>query len=637
MADVTATQFQQDVNKASEWSNGDENTTVTMRLGQQARSPAKVINDIQNQADDAIRQAVNSFNLSPSGFDFATGGTLASNSQTVEDASGNDWVYTLEIPVGGYVVTAGTVPSSPDYKQVFYNSAEFVVFDDNQTVQVFKDETEASINSISTSVDELSDSLDEVKSPSAGSSGIIVLDSNSINTVKSINGVSLLRKGFRRGWQSQIPTGFNWDVLGLTFYIDDCGGTGSSIKIEDFDIASQNSPVNYFVEVGGTTQVSNDGTDPADPNGAINQVLLEIINNNVANAVVWVRPGLYADNIGWGTTSIINSNVSIKPWNGSTTAPFYDESGGRIVISTETTGLAWTDNGDGQVYFTTRSAVCSVVDSSQVDTSNNNLMYDKVTSLIDCVSTPASWFQDGSTLYVHTVNGNDPAGAISAFTSKINGICGEGNYTFYIDRCDFFGGQSSFQCRTTNANTNEVIFMHDCSLAYGLTNGLTTEGARYTIMYNTEAHDNAYDGFNYHEDTTDGSKQIYAIEYNSRGYNNGRDWSDLQGSNNGSTMHDGMTVARFGGVYYGNSGPNIADVGGGDSWLFNVHARDSRTPLISATNCDFYCSAGNMWLEHCDSTQTDSMYSVGGSGASIMARYCNLDPKVFAAQQLSSF
>ena len=120
MADVTAPQFQQDVNNASEWANGDENTTVEMRLGQTARSPAKVIKDIENQANAAILAAANNFNLSPSGFDFATGGTLTSNNQTVVDASGNEWIYTLEIPEGGYTVSAGTTPTDPPYKQVTY-------------------------------------------------------------------------------------------------------------------------------------------------------------------------------------------------------------------------------------------------------------------------------------------------------------------------------------------------------------------------------------------------------------------------------------------------------------------------------------------------------------------------------------
>lgn len=139
MADVTAPQFQQDVNNASEWANGDENKTVTMRLGQQARSPAKVINDVQQQADAAILAAANNFNLSPSGFDFATGGTLTSNNQTVEDASGNEWIYTLAIPVGGYIVTAGTTPTNPPFKQVAYGVASQVSTNTSDTAQSFID------------------------------------------------------------------------------------------------------------------------------------------------------------------------------------------------------------------------------------------------------------------------------------------------------------------------------------------------------------------------------------------------------------------------------------------------------------------------------------------------------------------
>lgn len=51
MANVTAPQFQQDVNNAADWANGDENTTVTMRLGQQADSPAKVIKRVDDLAE----------------------------------------------------------------------------------------------------------------------------------------------------------------------------------------------------------------------------------------------------------------------------------------------------------------------------------------------------------------------------------------------------------------------------------------------------------------------------------------------------------------------------------------------------------------------------------------------------------
>lgn len=79
------------------------------------------IDDVTQDLQDQFNALAINFNLSPSGFDFATGGTLTSNAQTITDASGNEWIYTLEIPDGGYVVAAGTDPTAgTDYKQVSY-------------------------------------------------------------------------------------------------------------------------------------------------------------------------------------------------------------------------------------------------------------------------------------------------------------------------------------------------------------------------------------------------------------------------------------------------------------------------------------------------------------------------------------
>ena len=137
MADVTAPQFQEDVNDFADIVNKDENTTVTTRLGQQTNSVAKTIKGINDRASAAIITAANNFNLSPSGFDFATGGTLTSNNQTVSDAIGNEWIYTLEIPEGGYIVTAGTTPTDPPYKQVSYNQASNISDSQGSNVQSY--------------------------------------------------------------------------------------------------------------------------------------------------------------------------------------------------------------------------------------------------------------------------------------------------------------------------------------------------------------------------------------------------------------------------------------------------------------------------------------------------------------------
>lgn len=103
-------------------------------------STRKTITGIENEVNRKILESAINFNLSPSGFDFATGGTLTSNAQTVVDASGDEWIYTLEIPECGYVVAAGTDPTvGTDYKQVSYSGAENVIFDDGSNLQKYKD------------------------------------------------------------------------------------------------------------------------------------------------------------------------------------------------------------------------------------------------------------------------------------------------------------------------------------------------------------------------------------------------------------------------------------------------------------------------------------------------------------------
>lgn len=105
MADVTAPQFQQDVNNAADWANGDENTTVTMRLGQQADSPAKTIKDIK----DAGSEAAGSIQFTVKGA-FADGFTIDYYFELGETATGE--IYRYKRPNAlPFVVPAGFDPT----------------------------------------------------------------------------------------------------------------------------------------------------------------------------------------------------------------------------------------------------------------------------------------------------------------------------------------------------------------------------------------------------------------------------------------------------------------------------------------------------------------------------------------------
>lgn len=105
MANVTAPQFHQDVNNAADWANGDENTTVTMRLGQQADSPAKTIKDIK----DAGSEAAGSIQFTVKGA-FADGFTIDYYFELGETAAGE--IYRYKRPNAlPFVVPAGFDPT----------------------------------------------------------------------------------------------------------------------------------------------------------------------------------------------------------------------------------------------------------------------------------------------------------------------------------------------------------------------------------------------------------------------------------------------------------------------------------------------------------------------------------------------
>lgn len=113
---VTAPQFQQDVNNTADWANGGENTTVTMRLGQQADSPAKTIKDIK----DAGSEAAGSIQFTVKGA-FADGFTIDYYFELGETATGE--IYRYKRPNAlPFVVPAGFDPTADSRFEQWVNT-----------------------------------------------------------------------------------------------------------------------------------------------------------------------------------------------------------------------------------------------------------------------------------------------------------------------------------------------------------------------------------------------------------------------------------------------------------------------------------------------------------------------------------
>ena len=116
MTDVTANQFQTDVNDASEWSNGDKNHTQTFRLGQTADSPAKVINDIRNLGSEAA----GSIQFTVKG-QFQDGFVINYYYELGEAIDGTIYRYTSPNALP-FTVPAGLDPSSDSRFEIWINS-----------------------------------------------------------------------------------------------------------------------------------------------------------------------------------------------------------------------------------------------------------------------------------------------------------------------------------------------------------------------------------------------------------------------------------------------------------------------------------------------------------------------------------
>lgn len=367
------------------------------------------------------------------------------------------------------------------------------------------------------------------------------------------------------------PLGFSWTdhPLDGNIYTD---GNGN-FTVKDFDVADyQITGKTYYVDVVNGSD-SNDGLTL---DTAFKRIITAFQQGDAQ--VIKVAEGLYHKVNAFNGAE--TPSVSIKAISGKV----------RITNAYE---LTWSlSSGKSNTYEATLAySVGNVFDAEVQDNYGDYTELTEVATIPDVETTQGSYYYDDyyDILYVHTANSRPADVDVMAYgTSKNVWHYGAGDV--YLEGIEFEGGAYSVQMFEDGATPPGNLYAKNCSFKYSAGNAINVQGTPLTIMQNCiAAYSNTADGFNYHAYNGIIPK---VIEINCIGRNNGDSDSD-----NGSTIHDGGSIIRINGSYYGNYGPNIADVNSGtESWNIRVSSFESQR----TTPTDYtFTDTAETWLDSC--------------------------------------
>jgi hypothetical protein len=249
-----------------------------------------------------------------------------------------------------------------------------------------------------------------------------------------------------------------------------------------------------------------------------------------------------------------------------------------------------------------RTAIVSAWDAKTPDANGDFVRLLLQTSVAAVTATPGSYYVDATNIYVHTSDNRQPDGNIRVMLNQYNLYLVSNGYTLYLQDIAFEGGLTAFQVLDSGAGNRPRVIARNCTFKYASDaaagNGASMQGC-ISHFQNCTAAQNALDGFNYHSHN---GLLCQSVEIGCIGRANG--WNGgATDSQNGSTTHDGNTIVRVAGSYFGNYGPNLADVTAGTtSWNVGCGAWGSTATTAAAQNCNYQsqCTgAGGLWLDTC--------------------------------------
>lgn len=283
----------------------------------------------------------------------------------------------------------------------------------------------------------------------------------------------------------------------------------------------------------------------------------------------------------------------------------------------------------GNCYVMTVSGmVChGVIDLDQTDDHGHFVRMAKAADTADCVATPGTYYRSGISVYVHKLDGSavTDANVLALDITNNFRFSGLGLYMKNIQCC---GGPSAMDVNMANATSpvalDRCVAHSSWNGAGGLTASNVTLGKKIT-SYRSAAVYCAYDGFNYH--SSGGGGDVVEVECLTA--NNGN--VGAGNSDNGTSVHDGVSIIRVNPVLLNEKNRAIHDVGAGHSWVIAGVVDGLRETTPALDSVAYYCGhpggdTTKMWLDTCISRGGCATDFAVAPGSTMYVRNCGIGP-----------
>ena len=371
----------------------------------------------------------------------------------------------------------------------------------------------------------------------------------------------------------------------------------------DFDASDHKNVGGNTWYVAPTTAAGNTGTTRNSP-----LPFQAAYNSASSGDTIILLEGTYSRSSGGGyvfSNPIKKSLNIIAEGNG---ALFLD---GNIVSFSKT-------NGYTNVYNGSRSLTSRVIDISIKGKYIPYVLVDSI-SAVDALA--GSYYVDGSTVYVHSLDHGNPSSRVVCcinYEKALDISNADQNLKVYVENITLVGKYTGILIDKESAsNTLNVCFNNVSTILCGNENGGANAFRVYggNVIFNKCKSLSSYrDGFNYNGVNTASTPcDCNCVEIDCIGAGSGHEAS--QENMNGSTCHIGAKVIRVNGKYYDCLGPSVADVQQ-DTQSVNLGCLAYSPYCTSANSINFASSDGGseMWLDGCLAVGgVNDLYCASGS------------------------